>query len=163
MSKKIAQLTKVVYYLNTKNEDHVTELTDVNYNHEDEMQELLLASEQNINSYKAEVAEALNKLHAQELVIHSYTEKMRAKDEQIHTLQENQKLLQVAQKESHARPRSHDTPESPEAMHKREVEEMRDDFQRQLFNLQTSCAEKLDDQQTKFEKEVYLSDVSSKA
>ena len=29
MAKKIAQLTKVIYYLNTKNEDHDDELEDI--------------------------------------------------------------------------------------------------------------------------------------
>ena len=37
MSKKIAQLTKVIYHLNTKNEDHQTELDIMSANHQMEI------------------------------------------------------------------------------------------------------------------------------
>ncbi|ORY37894.1 hypothetical protein BCR33DRAFT_769488 [Rhizoclosmatium globosum] len=42
MSKKIAQLTKVIYYLNTKNEDHNVEIQSLIDAYEDELTEVLL-------------------------------------------------------------------------------------------------------------------------
>lgn len=41
MSKKIAQLTKVIYHLNTKNEDHSMELDAIKAQHQQEMQQLI--------------------------------------------------------------------------------------------------------------------------
>ena len=41
MSKKIAQLTKVVYYLNTKTEDHSTEIESLIQNYEEEIDNVI--------------------------------------------------------------------------------------------------------------------------
>ncbi|KAJ3080344.1 hypothetical protein HDU99_008642, partial [Rhizoclosmatium hyalinum] len=41
MSKKIAQLTKVIYYLNTKNEDHNVEIQSLIDAYEDELTEAI--------------------------------------------------------------------------------------------------------------------------
>ena len=38
MSKKIAQLTKVIFYLNTKSEDHETEVTSLTNAYENEIE-----------------------------------------------------------------------------------------------------------------------------
>lgn len=40
LSKKIAQLTKVIYYLNTKNEDHTVEVQSLAEAYEDEIQQV---------------------------------------------------------------------------------------------------------------------------
>ena len=40
MSKKIAQLTKVIYYLNTKNEDHNVEVQSLAEAYEDEIEDV---------------------------------------------------------------------------------------------------------------------------
>ena len=40
MSKKIAQLTKVIYHLNTKNDDHEYQLKTITDNYESEIQEV---------------------------------------------------------------------------------------------------------------------------
>jgi hypothetical protein len=41
MSKKIAQLTKVIYHLNTNNEDHSLEMDMLRTQHQSEMQQLI--------------------------------------------------------------------------------------------------------------------------
>jgi hypothetical protein len=41
MSKKIAQLTKVIYHLNNKNEDHDHDLADVSEQYETEIEQIL--------------------------------------------------------------------------------------------------------------------------
>ncbi|XP_060585098.1 protein FAM184A-like [Ruditapes philippinarum] len=41
MSKKIAQLTKVIYALNTKNDEHEAVLQQIKEQHEEELQQLL--------------------------------------------------------------------------------------------------------------------------
>jgi primosomal protein N'' len=52
MSKKIAQLTKVIYHLNTKNEDHQTELDVLNSNHQNEIQQILKDAAARIGKFK---------------------------------------------------------------------------------------------------------------
>jgi len=52
MSKKIAQLTKVIYHLNTKNEDHQSELDVLNSNHQLEIQQILRDAASRIGKFK---------------------------------------------------------------------------------------------------------------
>ncbi len=52
MSKKIAQLTKVIYHLNTKNEDHQTELDVLTSNHQVEIQQILKDAAVRIGKFK---------------------------------------------------------------------------------------------------------------
>lgn len=52
MSKKIAQLTKVIYQLNTKNEDHQTELEIASTNHQAEIQQILRDAAVRIGKFK---------------------------------------------------------------------------------------------------------------
>jgi chromosome segregation ATPase len=52
MSKKIAQLTKVIYHLNTKNEDHETELSHVADAYELEIDDILKEASNKIQGFK---------------------------------------------------------------------------------------------------------------
>ena len=52
MSKKIAQLTKVIYHLNTKNEDHQSELDVISSNHQLEIQQILRDAAARISKFK---------------------------------------------------------------------------------------------------------------
>ena len=52
MSKKIAQLTKVIYHLNTKNEDHQSELDNLNANNQMEIQHILRDAATKISKFK---------------------------------------------------------------------------------------------------------------
>ncbi|RYH21333.1 hypothetical protein EON65_20905 [archaeon] len=52
MSKKIAQLTKVIYHLNTKNEDHTLEMEVMSSNHQMEIQNILRDAANRINKFK---------------------------------------------------------------------------------------------------------------
>jgi hypothetical protein len=52
MSKKIAQLTKVIYHLNTKNEDHSIEIDQINANHQIEIQQILRDAANRITKFK---------------------------------------------------------------------------------------------------------------
>ena len=61
MSKKIAQLTKVIYHLNTKNEDHAVEMEQFAANHQMEIQQILRDAANRINKFK----EALETRQAQ--------------------------------------------------------------------------------------------------
>lgn len=61
MSKKIAQLTKVIYHLNTKNEDHQTELENLTANHQLEIQQLLRDATSRFSKFK----ESLDQKQAQ--------------------------------------------------------------------------------------------------
>lgn len=52
MSKKIAQLTKVIYHLNTKNEDHQSEIDVIAANHQLEIQQILRDASAKIGKFK---------------------------------------------------------------------------------------------------------------
>jgi hypothetical protein len=52
MSKKIAQLTKVIYHLNTRNEDHQSELDNLSNNQNFEIQQILRDAAARITKFK---------------------------------------------------------------------------------------------------------------
>jgi hypothetical protein len=52
MSKKIAQLTKVIYHLNTRNEDHQSELDAIAHSHQLETQQLARDAANKIGKFK---------------------------------------------------------------------------------------------------------------
>ena len=52
MSKKIAQLTKVIYHLNTRNEDHQSELDSLASNHQAEIQQIIRDATSRISKFK---------------------------------------------------------------------------------------------------------------
>ncbi|XP_072499260.1 protein FAM184A isoform X2 [Notamacropus eugenii] len=57
MSKKIAQLTKVIYALNTKNDEHETSIQALRDAHEEEIQQILGETREKILQYKSKLAE----------------------------------------------------------------------------------------------------------
>lgn len=56
MCKKIAQLTKVIYHLNTQNEDHAHEVQALVTRHEDDIQRILEETALRFESFKLDVA-----------------------------------------------------------------------------------------------------------
>ncbi|KAM4771367.1 protein FAM184A [Rhinophrynus dorsalis] len=57
MSKKIAQLTKVIYALNTKNDEHESGIQAIKEAHEEEIQQILAETREKILQYKNKVSE----------------------------------------------------------------------------------------------------------
>ena len=74
MSKKIAQLTKVIYHLNTKNEDHSTMLETLDLQHKLELEQLAKDSQSRMASQK-EVADLKQKLMIQNAHMEKLTKK----------------------------------------------------------------------------------------
>ncbi|XP_006123127.2 protein FAM184A isoform X3 [Pelodiscus sinensis] len=60
MSKKIAQLTKVIYALNTKNDEHEAAIQALKDDHEEEIQQILTETREKILQYKSKVAEEMD-------------------------------------------------------------------------------------------------------
>ncbi|XP_069707868.1 protein FAM184A [Phaenicophaeus curvirostris] len=60
MSKKIAQLTKVIYALNTKNDEHEAAIQALKDAHEEEIQQILAETREKILQYKSKVAEEMD-------------------------------------------------------------------------------------------------------
>ncbi|XP_071597160.1 protein FAM184A isoform X5 [Heliangelus exortis] len=60
MSKKIAQLTKVIYALNTKNDEHEAAIQALKDAHEEEIQQILAETRDKILQYKSKVAEEMD-------------------------------------------------------------------------------------------------------
>ncbi|XP_006089279.2 protein FAM184A isoform X3 [Myotis lucifugus] len=57
MSKKIAQLTKVIYALNTKNDEHESAIQALKDAHEEEIQQIFAETREKILQYKSKVTE----------------------------------------------------------------------------------------------------------
>ncbi|KAM4693996.1 protein FAM184A [Discoglossus pictus] len=57
MSKKIAQLTKVIYALNTRNDEHESGIQAIKEAHEEEVQQILAETREKILQYKCKVSE----------------------------------------------------------------------------------------------------------
>lgn len=57
MSKKIAQLTKVIYALNTKNDEHEAGLQNMKETHEEEMQQVLMETKKKLNHFQAQLSQ----------------------------------------------------------------------------------------------------------
>lgn len=55
MSKKIAQLTKVIYALNTKNDEHESIVENLKTSHEEEVQQLMAETTEKINYFKSKL------------------------------------------------------------------------------------------------------------
>ncbi|CAO2628108.1 Protein FAM184A [Lemmus lemmus] len=60
MSKKIAQLTKVIYALNTKNDEHESAIQALKDAHEEEIQQILAETREKILLYKSKVTEEVD-------------------------------------------------------------------------------------------------------
>ncbi|XP_061479700.1 protein FAM184A isoform X3 [Rhineura floridana] len=60
MSKKIAQLTKVIYALNTKNDEHEAAIQALKDAHEEEIQQILTETREKILQYKSKVSEEMD-------------------------------------------------------------------------------------------------------
>ncbi|XP_072029595.1 protein FAM184A-like [Amphiura filiformis] len=59
MSKKIAQLTKVIYSLNTKNDEHESAFQNLKESHEEEMQKLIADTKNKMAQYQSKVGKEM--------------------------------------------------------------------------------------------------------
>lgn len=126
MSKKIAQLTKVIYALNTKNDEHEEEIDSLREAHEEEVQHVVTETRDKIAQYKGQLSdEAELRRRLQSL-------------EESAELHEHMKRQALAEFEMY-RQRMEDSQLCTEAQHtqrvvsmSREVEEMRRDFEEKL-------------------------------
>lgn len=67
MSKKIAQLTKVIYHLNSKNEDHDMDLQELAEQYETEIEQILRDTSDKINTFKSQLDAASDQARIAEL------------------------------------------------------------------------------------------------
>lgn len=126
MSKKIAQLTKVIYALNTKNDEHDSAIQALKDAHEEEIQQILAETREKILLYKSRVTEELD-LKRKIQVLEA-------------SLEDHVKMKQEALKEFEAyKRRVEDMQLCAEAQHvqrivtmSREVEEIRKKFEERL-------------------------------
>ncbi|KAM8832649.1 protein FAM184A isoform 2-T2 [Spinachia spinachia] len=126
MSKKIAQLTKVIYALNTKNDEHEAAIATLKEAHEEEVQQILSETREKILQYKSKISDEIDLKRR----IQSMEESME--------LHERMKRQALAEFESY-RQRVEDMQLCTEAQHtqrvvsmSREVEEMRRSFEEKL-------------------------------
>ncbi|XP_046877089.1 protein FAM184A isoform X4 [Hypomesus transpacificus] len=126
MSKKIAQLTKVIYALNTKNDEHEAAIATLKEAHEEEVQQILTETREKILQYKGKISDEIDLKRR----IQSLEESMEQHD--------RMKRQALAEFESY-RQRVEDMQLCTEAQHtqrvvtmSREVEEMRRSFEEKL-------------------------------
>ncbi|KAF5825979.1 hypothetical protein DUNSADRAFT_5586 [Dunaliella salina] len=67
MSKKVAQLTKVIYHLNTKNEDHDLDMQDLAEQYEAELELVLKDTTEKVNFFKSKMEEASDEKRVREV------------------------------------------------------------------------------------------------
>nr|XP_033794378.1 protein FAM184A isoform X2 [Geotrypetes seraphini] len=136
MSKKIAQLTKVIYTLNTRNDEHESGILALKDAHEEEIQQIITETREKIIQYKSKVIEELDLKKKIQVLEESLEE---------HTKVKHQALMEF---EAYKR-RVEDMQLYSEAQHvqrivtmSREVEEMRKKFEERLqsfMQLQVQC------------------------
>uniref|UniRef100_A0A3Q2XJS0 Family with sequence similarity 184 member Aa n=1 Tax=Hippocampus comes TaxID=109280 RepID=A0A3Q2XJS0_HIPCM len=126
MSKKIAQLTKVIYALNTKNDEHEEEIDSLKEAHEDEVQHIVTETRDKIMQYKSKMVDEAD-----------LRRRLASLEESVE-LHEHMKRQALAEFEMY-RQRMEDSQLCTEAQHtqrvvsmSREVEEMRRDFEEKL-------------------------------
>ncbi|CAL8309259.1 unnamed protein product [Merluccius merluccius] len=129
MSKKIAQLTKVIYALNTKNDEHEEELESLKETHEDEVQHIVTETRDKIMQFKNKMADEGD---------------LRRRLASLEDLEESVEMHEHMKRQALAefdmyRQRTEDAQLCTEAQHtqrvvsmSREVEEMRRDFEEKL-------------------------------
>ncbi|XP_077145656.1 protein FAM184A isoform X1 [Ranitomeya variabilis] len=128
MSKKIAQLTKVIYALNTRNDEHESGVQAIKEAHEEEIQQILAETREKILQYKNKVSEETE-----------LKRKIQALEE---SLEEHKKLKHQALTEFDVyKHRVEDMQLCAEAQHvqrvvtmSREVEEIRKRFEERIRN-----------------------------
>ncbi|XP_028328359.1 protein FAM184A [Gouania willdenowi] len=135
MSKKIAQLTKVIYALNTKNDEHEEEIESLKEAHEDEVQHIVTETRDKIMQYKSKMADEAD-----------LRRRLASLEESVE-LHEHMKRQALAEFEMY-RQRIEDSQLCTEAQHtqrvvsmSREVEEMRRDFEEKLRSFSQAQAQ----------------------
>ncbi|XP_051954091.1 protein FAM184A-like isoform X1 [Xyrauchen texanus] len=128
MSKKIAQLTKVIYALNTKNDEHEAAIQTLKEAHEEEVQQILSETREKIMQYKSKISDEMDLKRR----IQSLEESM-----ELHERMKRQALTEF---ETY-RQRVEDMQLCTEVQHtqrvvtmSREVEEMRRSFEEKLHS-----------------------------
>uniref|UniRef100_A0A3Q3GR64 Family with sequence similarity 184 member Aa n=1 Tax=Labrus bergylta TaxID=56723 RepID=A0A3Q3GR64_9LABR len=134
MSKKIAQLTKVIYALNTKNDEHEEEIESLKDAHEDEVQHIVTETRDKIMQYKSKMVDEAD-----------LRRRLASLEESVE-LHEHMKRQALAEFEMY-RQRMEDSQLCTEAQHtqrvvsmSREVEEMRRDFEEKLRSFSSAQA-----------------------
>ncbi|KAJ3099061.1 hypothetical protein HDU97_003494 [Phlyctochytrium planicorne] len=102
MSKKIAQLTKVIYYLNTKNEDHNVEVQSLIDAYEEELSEAIRDGTSQLEELRAKLDECSIKVQAQDAVIQTYLETIAQNENEINNAKQTEEDLRehIAQLET---------------------------------------------------------------
>ncbi|XP_029398259.1 protein FAM184A isoform X6 [Mus pahari] len=83
MSKKIAQLTKVIYALNTRNDEHDSAIQALKDAHEEEIQQILAETREKILLYKSKVTEELDLKRKIQVLEASLEDHMKMKQEAL--------------------------------------------------------------------------------
>uniref|UniRef100_A0A8C7LPI5 Family with sequence similarity 184 member Ab n=1 Tax=Oncorhynchus mykiss TaxID=8022 RepID=A0A8C7LPI5_ONCMY len=135
MSKKIAQLTKVIYALNTKNDEHEAAIQILKEAHEEEVQQILSETREKIMQYKGKISDEMD-----------LKQRIQSMEESME-LHERMKRQALAEFETY-RQRVEDMQLCTEAQHtqrvvtmSREVEEMRRSFEEKLRFFGTAQAQ----------------------
>ncbi|XP_076834583.1 protein FAM184A isoform X1 [Brachyhypopomus gauderio] len=141
MSKKIAQLTKVIYALNTKNDEHEDAIQSLKEAHDDEVQHILSETREKLLQYKGKMGEEVD-----------LKRRLQCLEDSLE-VQEHMKRQALAEFEMYRR-RVEDTQLCAEAQHtqrvvsmSREVEEMRHEFEEKLRSFTQTQAQFEQDKQ----------------
>uniref|UniRef100_A0A8C6UHJ6 Family with sequence similarity 184 member A n=1 Tax=Neogobius melanostomus TaxID=47308 RepID=A0A8C6UHJ6_9GOBI len=131
MSKKIAQLTKVIYALNTKNDEHEAAIATLKEAHEEEVQQILSETREKILQYKSKISDELDLKRR----IQSLEESM-----ELHDRMKRQALTEFESYRQRVEDMQHLRTEHTQRVvsMSREVEEMRRSFEEKLRSFSTA-------------------------
>ncbi|XP_064602582.1 protein FAM184A-like [Liolophura sinensis] len=105
MSKKIAQLTKVIYALNTKNDEHEAVVAALKEHHEEQMQQLLAETKDKIELYKSKICnetEYRHRIESLEMCVAQYEQKRKDAFSQFETFKQQAEKRESALKTEHS-------------------------------------------------------------
>ncbi|KAJ3066924.1 hypothetical protein HDU98_009837 [Podochytrium sp. JEL0797] len=93
MSKKIAQLTKVIYYLNTKNEDHLVEIQSFIDAYEDELNEVIKDGTSQVDVLNSKVEMAERKMKESDITLQAYVKTIESQEQELRTCYSREETL----------------------------------------------------------------------
>ncbi|KAJ3018051.1 hypothetical protein HKX48_003204 [Thoreauomyces humboldtii] len=156
LSKKVAQLTKVIYYLNTKNEDHTVEIQSLAEAYEDEIQDVILDGRKRIDAALLELGDSQLRVEEKEARLELCARKLSDQEAALAAAREHATVLEqaIAESDREKQDFSHDQEEQKRLIEDLKAEKanlegelvvVRSQLDRQLKEQADEFGERLDD------------------
>ncbi|KAI8894548.1 hypothetical protein BC833DRAFT_660816 [Globomyces pollinis-pini] len=132
MSKKIAQLTKVVYFLNTKNEDTNLQMKQMKRQYEYDLHETLEEGKSVISEMQLKLNESEDRVQYQETVIQTNLKTIIEKENEIAMIKEHSNRLEIQAKKQQTAISKLSTNVISDISHEKEITEIKLQYEDEL-------------------------------